>query len=531
VTPIGTGTHLIRFLGEKIISIMVPIVGLVYAVSMFRLVNDDVISNVKKSLNSADQYYLEVERMDDKFEDFNKEFKKFDPLQKRSPARVPKKRMIEILKARLYLQYKDSVNFLALEKLEEKYLLDRSLLCQKRNALIFSIRQSSAIQSVKEVGNQDFETAVDLEPNNVIEVVKKAYNDLLSRVPSSPTPDQLDEITKAELDLEKNFFASILTEFHGKISPKDQQMVMRHIASSRDVQPLFTLPDSRRHVFLITFRGDVMASQVLNLREEVTAVLTQADPERGDCVVVRLSSPGGTVYGYGLAAAQLARLKKVGINVVICVDEIAASGGYMMAVVSNKIYASPFAALGSIGVVSQAPNIQKRLEREGIEVHEITAGQYKRTLTPFKKPTVRDRMKVEQDINAVHELFKQHIQQHRPVVNLQQCATGEVWYGQDALKRKLCDELLTSDEVLLKMHDDGADIYSVKYCKRQKSDSLLMKLFSSSIANLALQLTSSGKLGITSDSFENSPNFPKELLSTENEKVLAYYRGSSSPGF
>ena len=190
-------------------------------------------------------------------------------------------------------------------------------------------------------------------------------------------------------------------------------------------------------------------------KEEITGIVSSACAQRGDCVVLKLKSPGGTVHGYGLAAAQIERLKSAGLSVVVCVDEVAASGGYMMASVADKIYASPFAILGSIGVVSTNPNLHDRLEREGIKVEEITAGKHKRTLTAFKKPSASDRAKVKSDVEDILILFKNHLKKVRPILNVDKVATGEIWYGSDALSRGLCDEIATSDDVLLRMRADG----------------------------------------------------------------------------
>ena len=172
----------------------------------------------------------------------------------------------------------------------------------------------------------------------------------------------------------------------------------------------------RKHVYVLSFPGDVTASQVETLRQEVTAVVRWANASRGDEVVLELNSGGGTVTGYGLAAAQLTRLKNAGLKLTICVEQVAASGGYMMACVGDRLCASPFAVIGSIGVISELPNVYQRLKREGIEFQTITAGKFKRTLTPFKEPTEEDRTKSKEDIEMVFNLFKTFVKAQRPKV-------------------------------------------------------------------------------------------------------------------
>jgi len=209
------------------------------------------------------------------------------------------------------------------------------------------------------------------------------------------------------------------------------------------------------------FPGDVSASQVENLREEVTAVIRSAKP--GDEALLILQSGGGTVTGYGLAAAQLCRLKDRGIELTIAVEQVAASGGYMMCCVADKIVASPFAVLGSIGVISDMPNVYERLKREGVEFQTVTAGKFKRTLTPTKKPTKEDLEKNKQDLEGILDLFKKFVHQNRPSLDIDSVATGETWFGDDALDKGLCDEIKTVDDVLMEFVDGGYDVYSVKY--------------------------------------------------------------------
>jgi serine protease SohB len=413
------------------------------------------------------------------------------------------------------------VDFAILEKAENDYLRERMALSLKKKKLISNQRKASIYEAMS---GQEFNIKDLIEGKFTIDQAREKIGEIIGEPKSNADRDQLTEITKAELELEKAFLANVHAEVIGKVTSVELSKILSHFASSHHCGPLFNLPESRRHVYVLTFNGDVAASQVKDLREEVTAILTQADPERSDCVVVRLNSSGGTVTGYGHAAAQLERLKKAGINVIVCIDEVAASGGYMMAVVAHKIYASPLAALGSIGVIATAPNIQKRLEREGIEFDEITAGQYKRTLTPFKVPNAKDRKKLQDDITAIFELFKMHIQKHRPIVNLRTCATGEVWFGSDALKRNLCDELLTSDDVLMKMHEDGSDIYSIKHTQKKKPGE---ELFSSAarraLKSLFFAIFSTSDSDIASE-LETSQSYLVKDLSLRNENHSVHYK-------
>jgi len=215
--------------------------------------------------------------------------------------------------------------------------------------------------------------------------------------------------------------------------------------------------------FVLDFPGDVEASGVATLRQEVTAVLGTANATRGDIAVVRLVSGGGAVTAYGLAAAQLLRLKEGGLNLTVCVEQVAASGGYMMACVADKIVASPLAAIGSIGVITEVPNVYERLKKEGVEFSTITAGDYKRTLTPTKKLDEADVNKTKEEVAEIFNLFKSFVANHRPQLDINAVATGEVWFGEDAIDRKLADSLQTFDDVLLQLYRNNFEIYSVRY--------------------------------------------------------------------
>ncbi len=221
---------------------------------------------------------------------------------------------------------------------------------------------------------------------------------------------------------------------------------------------------SRKHIYVLKFDGDIKASAVENLREEVTTVLTLAS--ENDEVVVDLESSGGMVHTYGFAASQLDRFKSHKIPLTVCVDKVAASGGYMMACIANKILAAPFAVMGSIGVVAQIPNFHRLLKKNEVDVEMLTAGEYKRTLTVFGENTERDREKFREDLEDTHVLFKEFVKEHRPAVDIDQVATGETWYGSRALAKNLVDELMTSDEYLLQQ-SDHAEIYAVTYREKK----------------------------------------------------------------
>jgi serine protease SohB len=222
--------------------------------------------------------------------------------------------------------------------------------------------------------------------------------------------------------------------------------------------------ERRPRLFVLDFHGDLEASRVNALREEISALLQVAQPQ--DEVLLRLESAGGVVHGYGLAASQLRRIRDRGLRLTVAVDKVAASGGYLMACVASHILAAPFAIVGSIGVVAQLPNFNRLLREKHIDYELHTAGEYKRTLTLFGENSEEGRAKFREELEQTHGLFKSFVAANRPQLELPRVATGEHWYGTQALELKLIDEIRTSDDYLLDKAQ-LADVYELQYRLRR----------------------------------------------------------------
>lgn len=226
----------------------------------------------------------------------------------------------------------------------------------------------------------------------------------------------------------------------------------------------------RKRVYVLDFDGDIEASDVESLREEITAVLSMATPS--DEVLLRLESPGGMVHAYGLASSQLLRIRDHNIPLTICVDKVAASGGYMMACLASKLIAAPFAIIGSIGVLVQLPNFHRLLRKHDVDYETISAGEFKTTLSTFGEITQKGRDKVKEDVEEMHTIFKSWVKQHRPAVEIDSIATGETWVGLQALERNMIDAVMTSDECIVSACEN-ADVFAVSYdIRRSLGDKL-----------------------------------------------------------
>ena len=231
-----------------------------------------------------------------------------------------------------------------------------------------------------------------------------------------------------------------------------------------------------KKLFVLDFKGNIKASEIVSLRREISGIILSY--QKSDEVLLRLENSGGTVHEHGLAAAQLKRLKDKNIPLTICVDKVAASGGYMMACVANKIIASPFAIIGSIGVLAQVPNFNKLLKNKGIDFEQHTAGNYKRTVTMFGENTDKDREKLVEQLQDIHILFKDFITTNRKNIDIDKVATGEYWYGPKALELNLIDGIMTSDEYILSMINEF-EIFHIQYKKLKTLSDKISKISSS----------------------------------------------------
>lgn len=273
-------------------------------------------------------------------------------------------------------------------------------------------------------------------------------------------PEQKEMLVEKVNDKLKDIQESLESTLLTKEQQKNNKKLLKE-AEKKDKKSKTTDNDQKSRVFVLNFNGDIKASDVDCFREAVTATLQIADPKK-DEIVVKLESPGGMVHSYGLAAAQLDRIKKQGVKLTACVDKVAASGGYMMACVADKIVASPFAIMGSIGVVAQLPNFSKVLKKNDIDYEILTAGKYKRTLTMFGENTDEGREKFKADLEDTHELFKSYVSERRPSVDIEKVATGDIWFGSRALEVSLVDELKTSDEYVTEACN-RADVFTIEF--------------------------------------------------------------------
>jgi serine protease SohB len=271
--------------------------------------------------------------------------------------------------------------------------------------------------------------------------------------------------TVGQLQVNKlnDFYKQLHQRLEQAVLDKDQ-LKTAHKAEAKAAKQAKKAGSHKPRVYVLDFDGDIKASATDNLRHEITALLSMATPT--DEVVLRLESGGGMVHSYGLASSQLARIRQAGVPLTVCIDKVAASGGYMMACIGEKIISAPFAILGSIGVVAQLPNVHRLLKKHNIDFEVLTAGEYKRTLTVFGENTEKGREKFQEDLETTHALFKNFVARYRPQLDIDDIATGEVWLGLSALEKQLVDELKTSDEYLAE-RAKSAELFHLHYAEKK----------------------------------------------------------------
>ena len=279
-----------------------------------------------------------------------------------------------------------------------------------------------------------------------------------------------------------DFYKGLRERLEQTLLDKDQLKALRK-SQVKTEKKQKKKPEAKPRVFVLDFDGDIKASATESLRHEITALLTLATTK--DEVVLRMESGGGMVHSYGLASSQLARIREAGVPLTVCIDKVAASGGYMMACIGERIISAPFAILGSIGVVAQLPNVNRLLKKHDIDFEVLTAGEYKRTLTVFGENTEKGREKFQEDLDITHQLFKNFVARYRPQLAIDEVATGEIWLGVAALDKQLVDELKTSDEYLAERAKQS-ELYHLHYAERKSLQERIGMAASGSIDRVLL---------------------------------------------
>ena len=244
-----------------------------------------------------------------------------------------------------------------------------------------------------------------------------------------------------------------------KAVTKNQQLE-KYEQQSADATKPKTPPETSKTVVVMDFLTmNAPQPDFLRFADVVTFLVSSNNPEKqmfgkSPEIILMLQSGGGEVTSFAFAAAQVARLREAGWNVTVCVDRIAASGGYMIASQATQILASPFAMVGSVGVITEGLNFYEILKRHGIQSLVLKAGDSKNPITQFGKVTDENIKTTQDDLDETHQSFIDLCRSRRPTLDPAVC-NGRILSGDMALERGMIDRILTSDEYVLEKISEG----------------------------------------------------------------------------
>ncbi len=372
----------------------------------------------------------------------------------------------------------------ALKKIEQAYKQNKKEIMAKLEAQVDAVIEDPKFNEAIEAESKleleqkqakekasEKTVASEEQPKETVNSAEQAQENATASAEKVDSEAQVTA-TENEKDTPTSTEESASKEESKEEKEKKNTLVYDDIAFNLNFDANFEKEDDKTStLFVVDFDGSVNASEVENLRRIISLIIEVGD--KTDEVLLRLTSPGGAVAGYGLCASQLDRLRKAGIKLTVAVDEVAASGGYMMACVGDKILAAPFAYVGSIGVVTEFPNFNRLLKKYDIDYEQLTAGEFKRTMTMLGENTDEAREKMKSELHDIHVLFKNHVAKYRPNIDIDKVATGEFWLASDAIKLGLVDELTTSDDYISAHSKDFANVLKVDYVAPKAKKSLI----------------------------------------------------------
>ncbi|TFG39640.1 MAG: signal peptide peptidase SppA, partial [Chromatiales bacterium] len=167
-------------------------------------------------------------------------------------------------------------------------------------------------------------------------------------------------------------------------------------------------------------------------------------------VVLRVDSPGGSVFASEVIASEIQALRAAGKPVVASMDSVAASGGYWISVAADRIIASPATVTGSIGVFGMFPTYQRTLEAIGVASDGVGTTPWAGQLRPDREMSAAVKQLFQLVINDTYDDFISGVAERRAMDKQQvdKVAQGQVWTGQDALAHGLVDELGTFEDAV-----------------------------------------------------------------------------------
>ena len=203
---------------------------------------------------------------------------------------------------------------------------------------------------------------------------------------------------------------------------------------------LWGLPEGfgKKKVALVEVRGTIL---------EPGPVVKQLKKYTNDrsiaAIVLRIESPGGSVAASQEIYRAVLRAREGGKKVVASMGNVAASGGYYIAVAADTVMANPGTITGSIGVMAEFPNVEKLLEKLGLKVEVLKTGQYKDIGSPLRRMGEEEKKLVQEVLEDAYDQFLKAVSEGRgiPEDSLKPYADGRIFTGRQALSLGLVDVL------------------------------------------------------------------------------------------
>jgi signal peptide peptidase SppA len=193
--------------------------------------------------------------------------------------------------------------------------------------------------------------------------------------------------------------------------------------------------------------------------------------KKAPAIAISINSPGGSPVQSHLIYSHIRKLaKKNKKKVLVFAEDVAASGGYLIACAGDEIYANSSSIVGSIGVIYASFGLQELIKKAGIQRRVYTAGKNKSTLDPFTEEKQEDIERLKKIQLELHADFIKVVEDSRSSKlkkdNNPDLFTGEFWSGSTAKKLGLIDEIGNADDVIKQRF--GEDVIIKKF-EKQKS--------------------------------------------------------------
>jgi protease-4 len=263
--------------------------------------------------------------------------------------------------------------------------------------------------------------------------------------------------------------------------------------------------------------------------ETMSTLIREArEDESIKAVVVRVDSGGGSQFASEVIFRELRLLRDSGKPLIVSMGDMAASGGYLISLAADEIWASPDTITGSIGVVAALPAYDRALERIGIRVDGIGTTRYSGDFSPAAGLSEEALDILQLSVESSYRRFLGQVAEHRSmsVDEVERLSGGRIWTGRDAQRLGLVDQLGEVDAAIeAAASRAGLDSgYEVRYLDKSLSfeDALLIRMLSratASVGNLISLPSGSGLLSGIAD--ELAPDV-RALLQRRDPRGIYY---------